>query len=287
MTSNRLIQAPLVSVLMPARNAADYIGDAIRSVLEQSLTDFELLIFDDGSSDDTTAIAREFEAIDRRVRCFRRPHRGRVATLNELIGCARAPFLARANADDVSLPDRLTEQVRFLRRSPWCAAVGAALVLIDGSGTELGVASPPLEHESIDGAALGGRSALHHPASTFRADAIFDAGGYRRYAHPAEDLDLSLRLGETRKLANLPDPFIATRQHGASVAAKAGDELIAAARKLCIDMAADRRGLDRIEPTFSQHAAVDPTAMRAASSSSSEPHLRSRRSRPATHRIAG
>ena len=97
---------PEISVLMPVRDGEPFLADAIRSVLDQSRENFELLLFDDGSSDHSAGVARQFADVDERVRVFARPHRGLVATLNELVGCSRAPFIARMDADDVCLPVR-------------------------------------------------------------------------------------------------------------------------------------------------------------------------------------
>ena len=97
---------------MPAYNVSSYIGEAISSVLAQNFTDYELLIIDDGSTDDTTEIVQLFT--DRRIRLIRQPHAGIAAALNLGLKEARAGLVARFDADDICLPGRLTSQYQFL-----------------------------------------------------------------------------------------------------------------------------------------------------------------------------
>jgi glycosyltransferase involved in cell wall biosynthesis len=271
------LSSPDISVILPVRNGAAWLPDAIRSVLEQSHDNFELLIFDDGSTDESPMVAREFGSIDERVRVFVRPHRGLVATLNELIGCAHAPFLARMDADDVCLPDRFANQLAFLRAHPRVAAVGGSVLFIDAMGDELGRGAALLDHDAIVSAAWGGRSAICHSAAMFRTEHVFAVGGYRRYAYPAEELDLVLRLSEVATLANLPDDVLALRQHGDSITATVGDAAISDARRVCLEAAALRTGCEAPAPAFDAH---EPAAFAAR-----EPvHAAATRGRIATHR---
>ena len=102
---------PRISVLMPIRNAAPFLAQAIRSVLDQSFADFEFLIMDDGSSDDSLAFAREFAAEDGRIRIFARPHRAVATSLNELVALSSGEFIARMDGDDVCRPARFARQL--------------------------------------------------------------------------------------------------------------------------------------------------------------------------------
>ncbi len=109
---------PELSVLLPVHNAAPFLDDAVASVLDQSFADFELLIQDDGSDDGSLAQAMEWAERDGRVRVFEAPHRGLVATLNELVGRSQAPFLARMDGDDIARPDRFAKQLARLKANP-------------------------------------------------------------------------------------------------------------------------------------------------------------------------
>src|SRR5205823_5408269 len=103
---------PEITVLMPAFNAGKYIREAIKSVLQQSLANFELLIINDGSTDDTLSIALSFN--DRRIVVVNKEHEGIAVALNTGLKLASAPYIARFDADNICMPDRLEKQVNFL-----------------------------------------------------------------------------------------------------------------------------------------------------------------------------
>src|SRR5262245_4807279 len=115
---------PRVTVLMPVYNGAPFLRAAIDSVLRQSWSDFELLIIDDGSTDGSAAIADGYAAAPPRVRVARVPHRGLVAALNRGLETIDTELIARADADDVSRPDRLSRQVAYLDAHPHIGACG-------------------------------------------------------------------------------------------------------------------------------------------------------------------
>jgi len=115
---------PKVSVLLPTHNAARHLPSALASLLAQTWEDFELLVMDDGSVDGTAGIVAEVAGQDRRVRLFRRPHRGLVATLNELVAHAQAPYIARMDADDIARPERLAQQVAHMDGHPRTGVLG-------------------------------------------------------------------------------------------------------------------------------------------------------------------
>ena len=101
---------PQVSILLPVYNAAQYILKAVDSILQQSLTDFELILIDDGSSDGTEQLVRQLAAKDQRIHLVQRPNKGLIATLNEGLALARSPLIARMDADDIAFPERLAVQ---------------------------------------------------------------------------------------------------------------------------------------------------------------------------------
>src|SRR5262245_3590276 len=108
------MDSPLISVIMPVYNAERYVADAVESILGQTFQDFEFLIFDDGSQDGSLAILGKYASQDARIRLFAKPHSGYVAWLSEGIRLARGEFIARMDADDISLPQRLARQSAFL-----------------------------------------------------------------------------------------------------------------------------------------------------------------------------
>src|SRR5258707_5340929 len=126
---------PKVTILMPACNAEKYIAEAILSVLEQSYADFELLIVDDGSSDDTSAVVRQFE--DPRIRLLNQRKEGISAALNAGLNAARGVYIARFDADDICFPRRLERQVLFLDGHPAYLVVGSDAEYISENGEHL------------------------------------------------------------------------------------------------------------------------------------------------------
>ena len=144
---------PSVSVLMTAYNGDPrYLRAAVESILAQSLADFELVVIDDGSTDGTLAVLHEFERRDSRVRLFERPHLGYVRQLNFGLRQCRGEFVARMDADDVALPERLEKQVDLLRREPLVAVVGGGYELVDGAGRLLRIEHPPTDDAAFAGA---------------------------------------------------------------------------------------------------------------------------------------
>src|SRR5436190_20858327 len=118
---------------MPVHNGERYMREAIESILVQTFTNFEFLVVDNGSTDDSVEIARSYA--DPRVRVLTEPQPGLVPALNRGIAEARGQYIARMDADDVSVPQRLMRQVDYTRRHPNTAMVGTWAQVIDGSGT--------------------------------------------------------------------------------------------------------------------------------------------------------
>lgn len=197
---------PAITVATSVYNGAPYLAAAIESVLAQSFADFEFLVLDDGSTDASRAIAEGYAARDQRIRVVTRPNRGLVASLNELFAMARAPIVARFDADDICHPERLARQFAFLAAHPDHGLVGAATRYIDAVGRPARNAplERPGEHEGIVRNLEDGPN-LCHSVVMVRRDLVRAAGGYRSaYAH-AEDQDLWLRLARVTRLHNLPE----------------------------------------------------------------------------------
>lgn len=209
---------PRISVLMPAFNAAPYVAQAIESILGQTYRDFEFLILDDGSTDGTLDICRGYAARDPRIRVIEGDHHGHTWWLNRALQTARGEYIARMDADDVSMPERLAMQVEFLDRHPSCVAAGCDLITIDSDGDVVGTVRHPTTHDAIMNAIVnGGLGVVVHAAVMMRRDALLAIGGYRVETEPAEDLDLWLRLAGVGELANIPELLFQVRQHIASV----------------------------------------------------------------------
>ena len=227
---------------MPVFNAEAFVGAALQSIRDQSFSDFDLIVIDDGSSDRSSEIIREHAAKDGRIRALQRENRGLVATLNEMIDLAEAPLLARMDADDISHPERFRWQVDHLKHHPRVVCLGGGVELIRQNGTPLLSPDPLVGNDRVQAAALSGRTPISHPAVMMRADAVRAVGGYHADAYPAEDLDLFLRLGEMGEIDNLPQRILRYRMHEASISAMHSERQISKMRRAC-ELAWKRRGI--------------------------------------------
>lgn len=237
--------APVVSVIMPVFNTSDYLAQAIESVLSQTLADFELVIVDDGSTDDSMAIAARYVRTDRRVRVIRNPNKGLSRARNQGVEAARGDFMAALDSDDVALPDRLSLQVAFLVRHPECVVLGGQVDLVDPEGSPIAPMSVCLHHDDIMTQLLQGRgSAIVQPSAMFRRSAVLAAGGYDERLDTAEDLDLYLRLAERGVLANLPHTLLRMRRHPDSLTAGYDTLKARSVKSEVIRRAYRRRGWD-------------------------------------------
>ena len=241
---------PAVTVVLPVHNGGRYLRAAVDSVLAQTFADFELVAFDDGSTDDTAAVLNGIAAADARVRVVSRPNRGLVHTLNESIALARGTYLARMDADDLCRPGRFAKQVAYLDAHPDCVLLGSRVLWVDPDGLPITEAATETTHEQIDRAHLSRGWPVVHPAVMMRADAVRQVGGYRDQYNTLEDFDLFLRLAEVGKLANLPDVLLEYRQHFGSVThRKVATQQ--ALRQAILDETSARRGqppADRLPP---------------------------------------
>jgi hypothetical protein len=210
---------PTVSVVMSVYNGDRFLREAIESVLAQTLSDFELVVVDDGSTDSSSEILAEYAASDSRVVIERQTNQGRARALNRGFVLARGPLVARFDADDVALPNRLESQRQFLVEHETVAAVGGAVIFVDGRGREFGQWQYPLTHAEIR-EALRYTTPLVHPAVMVRKDAFHRTGGYRPVLPEAEDLDLWLRMAESYELANVPQLVIRYRIHAGQATAQ-------------------------------------------------------------------
>ncbi len=208
---------PPLSVLMPVYNARHYVEQAVRSVLAQTFSAFELLIIDDGSEDGTLRIVERLASEDERIRLVSRPNAGLVPTLNELLHLARADLVARMDADDICRPTRFEKQVHYMRSHPDCVVVGSRFMFIDSEGLPLCESGMHCSDEEVTDILLQPDIGILHPSAVMRRDSVLAVGGYTTEYPHVEDLDLFLRLGETGELANLPDVLVDYRLHTSSV----------------------------------------------------------------------
>jgi len=195
--------SPRVTVLMPVFNAESYLAEAIESILGQTYTDMEILIIDDGSTDHSASIIASYR--DPRIRVVQNDkNMTLVPTLNLGLDLANGYYIARMDADDVALPNRIEAQVRFLDAHPEIVVCGTGMKVI-GSST---VFVPPTNPEVLR-YKLHVRNCIAHPTVMFRASTLRDAKIYYNsdFTH-AEDYELWNRLSENYRIANISRPLL-------------------------------------------------------------------------------
>ena len=203
---------PLVTVAMAVHNGACHLPEALDSVLGQTFCDFELVVVNDGSTDETGEILGRYQQRDPRLRVIQQDKQGLALSLNTSVNEARGRYVARLDADDVALPRRLERQVDFLERNREVGLLGGAVVFITSAGSAFASWQYPLDDSEIR-RKLARASAFVHPTVMMRADHLRAVGGYRRSMLGAEDYDLWLRLAERCRMANLAEPVLRYRIH--------------------------------------------------------------------------
>lgn len=211
------MNTPAVTVLMPVYNGAQYLREAMESILAQTFTDFEFLIVDDDSTDETPRVLEEYTRKDARVRVVRnKKNLGIAGSLNRGLELAAAPLIARMDADDICLPRRLELQVAFMENNPDVWVCGGQLeVFGDGQWEML----YPLAHDAILAEMLFS-SPVAHPATILRLENFLahDLRYDERY-HIVSDYLLWVAAAFTGKarFANLPETVLRYRLHGVNI----------------------------------------------------------------------
>lgn len=201
--------APVITVGMPVFNGGQYLRRAVASIVQQSFTDWELLIIDDGSTDDSLETMCEFQDI--RIHVLRDGlNKGLAARLNQAIGLARGRYFARMDHDDVAFPERFAHQVAALERDPMLDLVGVRCIAIDPRDRIAGYFPYALDHASL--CAQPWRSIyLAHPTWMGRIEWF----RHHQYAEPApylsEDMELLLRSYAVSHFATIPEILLAYR----------------------------------------------------------------------------
>lgn len=221
--------AAKVSILIPAYNAAAYLRQSVESILSQTFADFELIVVDDCSTDDTPQILDTF--CDPRLRTIRNDvNRGVVATRNRAMDEARGEFVALLDADDISLPTRLARQVAFLKANPAVGLLGtASRYLEDGTlrpGRRLADPTPMLVRWL-----LHVTNPIVNSSILFRADAARRIGPlWREEFKYAEDFDFHHRMLQVTDAAFLDEPLTLYRRHAGAMTVKHEEQVMARAQ---------------------------------------------------------
>ena len=196
------MKIPEVSVLMPAYNEADFLAEAVESILDQTFEDFEFVVVDDGSTDGSPDIVAHYLQRDKRIRFLQnKRNRGIVFSLNLGLMACRGRYVARMDADDIALGDRLEKQVSVMASSPETVALGGAVRYIDSKGRERGHG-----RSCKTGRSLLAENPLLHPTVIFRRD--IHGGGTRLYQERfryAEDYFCWLEMSRRGRIDAISD----------------------------------------------------------------------------------
>lgn len=182
-----------ISVIMPVFNGQDTVVEAIESILNQTFFDFEFIIINDGSTDNTSELVRHFQARDKRIILLEQQNCGLTASLNRAIQTARGEYIARQDADDVSLPERFKYQLSLLEREKDIGFAGSSYGMIDKSGRLFDFGYIRNSPSDILRRLKAG-NIFCHGSIMLRGNVLKEAGGYRAFFKYAQDYDLYLRL---------------------------------------------------------------------------------------------
>lgn len=227
---------PAVTVAMSMHNASRFLRECVDSVLAQSFTDFEFLIVDDGSTDDSVRIVRSYS--DPRIRLICRPH-DFIASLNTLLDQARGRYIARMDADDIMLPHRLQEQVAYLDRHPDVAAVASNAITIDENSLVSGrIGLPNDEIVTVTPRMMCEDNAVCNPSTMMRSEAVNKAPlRYEPSFVYAEDYRFWCRfLLDCGRIDILPQPLVRYRRSPGQVTSARYDEMMAASERIRSDL---------------------------------------------------
>ncbi|HXY18118.1 MAG TPA: glycosyltransferase family 2 protein [Candidatus Nitrosopolaris sp.] len=212
----KLDRKPIVSVVMSALNAQRFIKASVTSILDQSLKDFEVIFIDDGSSDDTAGLIQSFN--DSRIRLIHQTNHGLVHSFNKGVRLARGEFIARMDADDISLPSRFEKQLAWLSARPKRALVGTFFSRVgeDFNRPLDSVMFAPFKHIDLV-RSFRLVNPFGHGSVMVRKSAIDKTGGYRAEYEPAEDFDLWWRIAQEWEIGLIPEVLYLWRFHKSNI----------------------------------------------------------------------
>ncbi len=201
---------PTVSVVMPVYNAGEFLQEAVQSVLDQTFRCFEVIVIDDGSTDNSSEILKSFQKLDTRIAMYHQENSGVIASLNRGCKLAKGKYIARMDADDVCHPVRLEKQISFLEKHPEVGILGSAAFIVNEFGATVDQIVVPANPALIQWH-LAFENCFVHSSVVMRRDVLQALDYYRSGARHAEDYDLWSRATDITRLTNLPDSLMKRR----------------------------------------------------------------------------
>ena len=216
--------APMVSVVMPVYNSAEYLEEAVDSILGQTCRDFEFIIVDDGSTDGSADILRRYQKADGRIRVLRQENQGISASRNKAIKHAAGKYIALMDSDDISLPERLAEQVAFMEAHPEVGICGVRCSFFGDQGEFIG-ACPPTDPKRLKCRMLF-TTTISNTSIMMRRDMVETHNLYYDTSFAVtEDYEMYTRFLPHCEVANIPEVLLKIRAHAASTTRRYPDEV--------------------------------------------------------------
>ena len=215
---------PSISVIMSVKNASLYLGKSVESILNQTFTNFEFLIMDDGSSDNSLAKLEKYSEIDERIVLFSQGNKGLTKSLNFLIQKSTSSIIARMDADDICQENRFEKQLSFLNNNKDYSLVGSNATCIDSKDKRKKITNLPLGNFYIK-RRLNFYNTFIHSSVMFRKEKFIEVNGYDESFPVSQDYDLWLKMSKLRnsKFKNLKENLISLRLHEDSISKKNKD----------------------------------------------------------------
>jgi len=211
------MMTPTITVLMTCYNAAEFLPEAIESILSQTYSDFEFILIDDGSLDSTLSIIKHYAATDRRIVPIAKQNTGMTDSLNLGIRLAKGEWIVRLDADDVAMPERIEWQMRHIQMHSDLVLLGTGCIEIDHTGKEIKRHHYPATNAALVHSLENGGTPFPHSSAIYRTKSVQDLGGYRNRLMGAGDLDLWLRMSRVGPIECLAEPLIKLRRHSSSM----------------------------------------------------------------------
>ncbi|MDJ0688707.1 MAG: glycosyltransferase [Xenococcaceae cyanobacterium MO_188.B32] len=216
---------PKVSVVMSVHNGSLYLHESVDSILNQIFTDFEFIIVDDGSTDDSWGILTKYAKCDRRIKLYKNEENiGLTKSLNKGLKLAEGEYIARQDADDISLPTRFEKQVIFLQEHPEIILASCDIELINVEGLTIDKYQRHCEPDLVAWYLLFYNRLGGHSQVMFRREITINLGGYLENCRYSQDYELWCRLIKVGKIAILPETLMKQRRHSESISAGKSSE---------------------------------------------------------------
>lgn len=202
-----------ITVLMSVYNGEKFISESIESILQQDYTDFEYILIDDGSTDDTLSVLRNYALKDERIKLIEKNHSGLTESLNVGLNQASGEWIARLDADDIAMPGRLYNQLKYVKENKSVILTGGNCIEVNANGSFVKKHIYPDDHNKLMSRLETWRAFFPHSSAFFHRENILRLGGYNRKFVRSQDWDLWLRIGQVAQIGCLQMPVVKLRKH--------------------------------------------------------------------------